>query len=102
MCIRDSQEEYITDEADLKVWLSNYYEIEFQDCGRMYFYVEGVRAETQLEIKEDGSIYMEMLKDADGEYWCLPHIEYLDEDELILKIVYTHETQVIYFQKDNN
>ena len=96
----DQSERYITEEEELKDWLNNYYNVEFQDCCRMFVDVEGEIAETQLTIAEDGNMYMEMLN-IDGEYFSVPHIEYLDQDELILKIVYTHETQIIYFQKNN-
>ena len=45
-------------------------------------------------------MYMDMVYN-NGVYDCIPHIEYLDEDEMILTIVYEYSVQEIYFQREN-
>ena len=97
----DTQEQDFYDtEEEVKAFLSTYYKIEFEDASRMYIPQEGgVRGETQFTIK-DNNMYMEMLHNPDGTYICIPHIDVLNENELILSIVYTYETQTIYFNRD--
>lgn len=89
----------LTTEEEVKTFLTQYYKLEIQDCCRILLNINGEQAESLFSIK-DGYMYMDMVNN-DGVYECIPHIDYVDEDEFILTIAYPYETQKIYFQKDN-
>ena len=91
--------EELTTEEDVKEFLHQYYQLEIQDCCRILLNINGEPTESPFYIR-DGYMYMDMVNN-NGVYECIPHIDYVDEDEFILTITYTYETQVIYFQKDN-
>ena len=89
----------LTTEEDVKQFLNQYYQLEIKDCCRILLNINGEPTESPFFIR-DGYMYMDMVNN-NGVYECIPHIDYVDEDEFILTITYTYETQVIYFQKDN-
>lgn len=96
----ENQEEISYDTEDkVKEFFDIYYKIEISDASRMYIEDDGVRKETQFTIKDE-KMYMQMLSNPDGSYICTPHIDVLNETELILTIEYTYETQEIYFNRD--
>ena len=93
-----SVSEYLT-EDEIKHFLNQYYQLEIRDCSRIILNINDNLTESSFDIK-DGYMYMDMVYN-NGEYDCIPHIDYLDEDEMILTIVYDHSVQEIYFQKEN-
>ena len=90
--------EYLT-EDEIKYFLHQYYQLEIRDCSRILLNINDNITESAFDIK-DGYMYMDMVYN-NGEYDCIPHIDYLDEDEMILTIVYDSSVQEIYFQKEN-
>ena len=90
--------EYLT-EDEIKSFLHQYYQLEIRDCSRIILNINDNLTESSFDIK-DGYMYMDMVYN-NGEYDCIPHIDYLDEDEMILTIVYDSSVQEIYFQKEN-
>ena len=93
-----SVREFLT-EDEIKYFLNQYYQLEIRDCSRIILNINDNLTESSFDIK-DGYMYMDMVYN-NGEYDCIPHIDYLDEDEMILTIVYDHSVQEIYFQKEN-
>lgn len=90
--------EFLT-EDEIKYFLNQYYQLEIRDCSRILLNINDNITESAFDIK-DGYMYMDMVYN-NGEYDCIPHIDYLDEDEMILTIVYDYSVQEIYFQKEN-
>ena len=93
-----SVREFLT-EDEIKYFLNQYYQLEIRDCSRIILNINDNLTESSFEIK-DGYMYMDMVYN-NGEYDCIPHIDYLDDDEMILTIVYEYSVQEIYFQRDN-
>ena len=93
-----SVREFIT-EDEIKYFLNQYYQLEIRDCSRIILNINDNLTESSFEIK-NGYMYMDMVYN-NGEYDCIPHIDYLDEDEMILTIVYEYSVQEIYFQREN-
>ena len=93
-----SVHEFLT-EDEIKYFLNQYYQLEIRDCSRIILNINDNLTESSFEIK-DGYMYMDMVYN-NGEYDCIPHIDYLDEDEMILTIVYEYSVQEIYFQREN-
>jgi hypothetical protein len=90
--------EFLT-EDEIKYFLNQYYQLEIRDCSRIILNINDNLTESSFEIK-DGYMYMDMVYN-NGEYDCIPYIDYLDEDEMILTIVYDYSVQEIYFQREN-
>ena len=93
-----SVREFLT-EDEIKYFLNQYYQLEIRDCSRIILNINDNLTESSFEIK-DGYMYMDMVYN-NGEYDCIPYIDYLDEDEMILTIVYDYSVQEIYFQREN-
>ena len=93
-----SVHEFLT-EDEIKYFLNQYYQLEIRDCSRIILNINNHPTESSFDIK-DGYMYMDMVYN-NGEYDCIPHIDYLDEDEMILTIVYEYSVQEIYFQREN-
>ena len=93
-----SVHEFLT-EDEIKYFLNQYYQLEIRDCSRIILNINNHPTESSFDIK-DGYMYMDMVYN-NGEYDCIPYIDYLDEDEMILTIVYDYSVQEIYFQREN-